>query len=433
MKILLVSFHFPPARAVGGLRPSRWARRLPEFGVPVDVVCGPPYGVADEPDPSRHHLVPEASEVHVVPATYVLGRNPFAVPPRAAAVPRAWWKTRAYVEWLFLTRDWAWRWGAEAGRRVEALLEGGDYGAVVVEGPPFPAVIPTVRAARARGVPVVLDARDVWWVDDRPRSPLGVFHPRRRRLLWWAGLRAEAIRTADRVVFTTPDMADLTAEWFPEAASRFSCIPNCFGAVDGEDALPAFVPGRRVRLIHTGSLAYGRLEQAAGLIEAAGAARRAGEPDVEFCFVGGDAEPLAEVARGAGVADLVDVRPWVPSEEAVRLQREAHGLILLQPPHMVETRVAVPAKLFDYMERRRNVLGLVGTGPAARLIDELDLGVSVPTESLEGLMGGLDAIRRRIEARPVLPPPSPEYSEERSVARLAGVLAGLTQRETSPV
>ncbi len=433
MKILLVSFHFPPARAVGGIRPARWARRLPEFGVQVDVVCGPPYGLSDEPDPTRHRLVPEASEIHSVPAAWILGRNPFDVPPPGAVVPRAWWKTRAYVEWLVMTRDWAWRWGAAAARRVEALLDGGGYHAVVVEGPPFPSVIPTVRAARARGVPVVLDARDVWWVDETARSPWGVLHPRRRRLLWWAALRDEVMQTADHVVFTTPDMAELLAERFPASAARFSCIPNCFGAVDGAEVLPAPAQGQPVRLVHTGSLAYGRLEQAAALIEAAGAARRAGEADVELCFVGGDAGPLVDVAREAGVADRVDIRPWVTSEEAVRLQREAHGLILLQPPHMVETRVAVPAKLFDYMERRRHVLGLVGTGPASRLIDELDLGVSVPTESLEGLVAGLGAIRRRIQAQPVLPPPSPEYSEERSVARLADVLAGLGTPETSPV
>ncbi len=316
-KVLLVSYHFPPSSAVGALRPARLARLLPAFGFEVDVICASGSRRRGSNDPSRVALVPEGSRVWRIDTPFVLGRDPHDPPSSGPRMSLAWWKARAYFEWLFLTREWSWHWGQAAGRAATSWLEKEEFDLVVLDGPPNPSVIPAIRAAKRFGVPAVLDLRDLWWCDDQALPPWWRGSPRLRRTRWESELRDEAVRTADRVVLTSAEMMGVMRGWYPDlSASHFSAITNAYGEVDaGLPALEERGSGGRLRLVYTGSLSYGRVEQAKQLIKGMGELRGGDGPEIELSFIGDGGSLLRIAAEEAGVSDRVFVEDWVAQDQ----------------------------------------------------------------------------------------------------------------------
>jgi glycosyltransferase involved in cell wall biosynthesis len=347
-----------------------------------------------------------------------------------ARVRKAGWKARAYLEWLFLTRDWAWRWGMAASKAAEALLATEAFDLLIADGPPHASLVPVVRLGRRKDIPTLVDLRDVWWDAGEGSGPFSRMSPRLRRKEWGFRLREYAVRQSAHVVLTSHAMSEVTRSWFPDLdPSHFSAVTNSFGDVDDPAGPPDPSPNGRIRLTYTGSLAYGRVDQAIQLVRGLRDLRERGLDPVEVLLVGDEDTRIEAHAEEEGVADLVTVQGWVEADRAVELQREADALLLLQPPGRLETQVAIPGKLFDYMERRRNVFGLLGAGPAAEIIQKHGLGVVTSSEDPRGMGKALLELVERVRARPVLPLPPTKYSERATVEEFAGlvgrVLTGL--------
>lgn len=367
------------------------------------------------------------SGIQRVPTPFVFGRNPTQLPPAGISWRTAWWKARAYLEWTLLTADSSWHWGEAAVRQVDPSR---DYDVMIVDAPPVPGVVPFTRLAARLQIPVVMDLRDLW-IPDR-RSTMIRWHPspQERRHRWSSHLVDEAIGVARRVVLTSEATLQVVRDYFPDRPSQdFLYVPNAYATVDEVAGRAARSPEQPLRVVYTGSLAYGREAQAIDLVRAMGFLRRKrGAGVVQFIVAGAGGEALLGAARTEGVADDFELRGWVAEDEAVQLQRSADALLLLQPPDKtIGTRIAIPAKLFEYMERRRHILGMLGPGPSARLIEENDLGLVVSTKEPGGIARTLEELESRVRQNPILPRPPEAYSEDRTVATFAEVLDGLTE------
>jgi len=398
---------------------------LPDFGYQIDVVCASLIRPPEREEVSQIHTVPDSSEVLRVETPWVLGRDPYRPPVGGNLSRSASWKVRAYAEWLFLTHDWSWKWGAAALRQAGSSLESKGYDLLIVDAPPFPAVIPFIRSARKAGVPTVLDLRDLWGREDESHHPpWWPLSPRLRRIRWSLRLRDEAVRAAAHVVLTSPDLVEVMRSRFPDLAhSHFSFIPNAYETVDSVPASTG-VPLNpdHLLIVYTGSLAYGRGEQAKRFIRGMREFRRLGMGNVELIVAGAGAEGLMETAESEGIADGVEIHGWLDRDEAVELQRAAGALLLLQPTSTLEARVAIPGKLFEYMARRRPILAMVGSGPAGEIIREHGLGVVPSGEGQRPLAEALGELAEQIRAAPYLPAPPEMFSERSTVAEFARVL-----------
>jgi glycosyltransferase involved in cell wall biosynthesis len=416
-RLLIASYHFPPGSAVGGRRPARLARLLPDFGYQCDVICASPENAAEPSDPSQMSLVPDGVRVHRIDTPFTFGRNP-GKPPTRGFASLAWWRARSYAEWLFIVHDWSWNWGVAAAKALTTDPEfAHTYDAMVVDAPPRPAVVPFMRWARARNIPALLDLRDKWaWhVETRP-GPFDL-RPTERRRRWGMPLREEAITTAAHVVLTSPQMADLMRGHFPGLPpAHFSSIPNAFMDVDRAPADPGERRNGHLRIVYTGSLAYGRLGQAEALLRGMAELRRRGGPEVDLIIAAPGGDSLDITARDEGLRGNLELLGWISRDDAIRVQRQADALLLLQP---AEVQVAIPAKLFEYMERRRNILGLVGSSPGAQIIEEYALGVVSAGDDPHSIADALQRLARSVEERRFLPEPPASYSERATVAEFA--------------
>jgi len=303
-----------------------------------------------------------------------------------------------------------------------------EYDVLVLDTPPHPSVVPFLRLARREGIPSILDLRDVWGFEHESYPFWRSLSPRKRRARWSLSLRDEAVRAADHVVTTTPEMSQAMRQRCPDLdPSHFSCIPNAYQTVDpSTEASSARRPSTLLRVVYTGSLAYGRAGQARRFIEAMEYSRGMGGQDVELLLAGDGGKQLIEsLASGVSTEQVHDLGP-LDREGAISLQRSADALLLLQPSDYLGTRVAIPAKLFEYMARRIPIFGMVGSGSAGRLIREYGLGVVPSGEDPGSLARALEQLSEQIRISPRLAEPPEEYSERSTMAAFAQVLNRVT-------
>jgi len=375
-RVLLVSYHFPPSSAVGALRAARLATGLPEHGFIVDVLCASEDSSVESPDRSSSLRLPGEARLLRVPTPFVLGRNPSVANLPTNFLGVLFWKLRAHLEWRFLTKDWSWRWGQRALAEVLPELESGRYEALILDGPPRPALAPFASWGRANGVTVVTDLRDVWASEHTTFSAFSWLSPALRRSRWFHLLGEDTLANSDHVIFNTDDMATFMKEHSSVLNdAKVSFVPNAYVSSEVDPTPPAVnIDNRALELVHTGSLSYGRHHLLIGLIEAVERWNQRQTRPLRLTLVGPRHEEVEELIAARRLDDQIMSIGRCDRVRTIELQRKADILVLFQPDSRV-TRMATPAKTFEYMCRRKPIFALVPPGPAATLLEETGLGV----------------------------------------------------------
>lgn len=394
-RLLLVSYHFPPAGAVGGLRWQKFSRHLADEGYDLDVLTLPPEQ-AEERDPGRLHDLPETIRLYGVPdATSHAHRIEDAIhglvePLRQwldpdgsgdgtdrarGAVRSARFRDRI-TDGSFSARDVyrtyrtlvrhveGRRWARRAARVGTRLARKREYRAVVSSGPPHFAHIAARRVSREGDLPLVLDFRDPWslmtWVPEDIACPA-----------WLKLARAqeeECVEDARLVVVNTDAHREAMAREYPGASDRLVTVLNGYDADDRPARDPGGEtgrPGETFRIVYTGSI-YGKRDprsffRAAGrLVE-----ERRLDPDqlrVEFM---GDVDEyggrsVEALARAAGLGRHFRAHGPRPRPEALEFCSTAS--VLLSLPQ--KTELCIPTKIYEYMMFDSWLLALENEGSA---------------------------------------------------------------------
>lgn len=403
-RLILVSWHFPPDPAVGGLRWQKLARFAHERGWSVDVVTRDPGGlthadgerVADLPTGIRRHpvAVPPVGLADLPVRVWTRFRSRPTVTTNGGRAPGvvsvesipsrllSWWPRhvrdlgRHYFAWR--ERRIGRAWGAAAAREVRELLRERSADAIVSCGPPHPPHVAIAREADRAGIPFVLDLRDPWSllqrIPEAVASPLG-------RALARIDERA-AIDTAALVVVTSDRHRDALRAVHPARAGRIITVRN--GSDD--DPLPAPSPGEKFVIGYAGSVYLDRDPSA--LFRAAGRLIRERQltPDrfgIEFMghVRTHDGVSLEEIARREGVADHLALHPPAPRTAAFAFLARTSLLVLLPQ----DSDYAIPAKLFEYVRFPAWILAL--TAPESAM-GEVLRGTSarlVPPDDAQGI------------------------------------------------
>jgi len=187
MKITYIHQYFKTPGMTGGTRSYEFARRLVERGHEVHMITGDPGG-------DRTRISTESGiVVHWLPVPY----------DSAMSYRRRLWAFARFVG----------RAAAVAGRLRHDL--------VFATSTPLTVAVPGVYAARRRGVPMVLEVRDVW-----PEVPIAVGALRSPATRWVARrLEAWAYRRSAHVIALSPGMADSIRRRFPDVG--VTVVPNC--------------------------------------------------------------------------------------------------------------------------------------------------------------------------------------------------------------
>jgi glycosyltransferase involved in cell wall biosynthesis len=377
MKVLIVSWYFPPAGGGGVQRPLKLATQLPELGIETHVLT------PDDPRWLQRDDAPLPLDATVHRVRYVgpSGRKLAEDLHGLAGLRRELVRARALGRRV-LVPDENVTWNLTANRAAIRLVKREGIDVVVTTSPPASLHLIGAIVKRTTGARWVADVRDSL-----------VAHPHRRaesRLVrakeWTAAAVARLVaRRADGIVAVSEAIADEIRALEPRADVTTIANGSDFDDFDGLE----YQRGDRFRITHTGSF-FGKRDPRPFLTALA----RSGL-DVEARFVGDFRSVDRAWARERKLDDRLRLLPYAPRREALRLQRDSEALLLLIPEAAGRGKGVLSGKVFEYLAAERPILALVPPdGAAAALIRETGAGVVVAPEDIDGIgnaLAGLEA------------------------------------------
>lgn len=367
MRILLVSYWFPPTNVIGAVRASKFARYMREAGHDVRVLGGPagePLGLMLE--------IPEAAVSRPVVAGPTASRGRLAAArSRLLEHSDAWGLTsgragkvlREHFYAVLERPDKQADWIEPAIALGRALMRDWRPDVIVASAPPYSGLIVAARLHEESGVPWVAELRDPWSgnvYNDRPA--------------WrdWLDRRMErrTLSGAAALVAVSPVVTrDLRARYKQPIAT----VLNGFAPED-LPAPSARVPHDVLRIVYTGTIYAGHRDPSplfAAIARLPADARR----QVRVVFYGPTDTQVRALAAPHGVQEQVVVMPAVNYRTSLEHQAQADVLLLLQRNHPSDEG-NVPAKFFEYLGALRPIL-LLGyeQGVLARMIRERFAGL----------------------------------------------------------
>ncbi|MEO7043395.1 MAG: hypothetical protein ABI035_14120 [Gemmatimonadaceae bacterium] len=397
-RLLVISYHFPPDRAIGARRWEKFSHFAAARGWGMDVVMRgdlPPNDVDD-----ARSALPSGVRVFAVaapalrierlenavwrtlkrwrtPDSGTTGKSAAGAPQHATRAtrparpasvarsdlrwalhsPRGW--LRGYWAALDFARISAW--GDEVLAAVASVFDPRIHRAIITSGPPFMMHDVGRRLSLRYRIPLVMDMRDPW--SRVERLPEAIATPA------WTKLAAHyerlAVERATLIIVNTDVARSQMSATYPLRSRDIITVTN--GGDDEE--LPVVKRPSRFVIAHAGTLYLDRDPRA--LFEAAASVIREYSltPDdltLEFIgeleAVGGF--PIEAVARAEGIEHYVHVGPARPHRGALEFMASASMLVTMSGSNMA----AIPAKTFECVRFPAWVLAISAPGSATTLL-----------------------------------------------------------------
>jgi glycosyltransferase involved in cell wall biosynthesis len=375
VRVLIVSFYWPPAGGAGVQRPLKLGGHLVELGHDVHVLA---------PDDSKwlHRdtslTVPGGVTVHRSRNVGPRARRPADELARARGADRAWLRLELGLRGL-LVPDASVLWEATAAPQAIRLVRRFGIDAVITTSPPGSVHLAGVAARRTTGVRWVADLRDSL-----------VRHAHRRREIRGERTLARLVTShADAIVCVSEAIANETSALAPRGPVRV--IGN--GCDFDDFAELRYQPAERLRITHAGSF-FGRRDPRPFLDALA-----ATNGDVVARFVGDFRDRDRRHAEQLGLGDRLELVPYVSRLDALALQRDSEALLLLIPEAEGRGRGVISGKVFEYLAAERPILACVPPdGEAAGLLRETGAGIVAPPDDSAAIGLALDALVERWRA-----------------------------------
>jgi glycosyltransferase involved in cell wall biosynthesis len=412
VKVLIVTLYFPPAGGGGVQRPLKFATHLPALGIETHVLApdNPKWIHMDE-----ELLPPTQAWVHRVRYLGPKGRRPSEELHGKRGVERALTQARLLPRRLVVP-DEAATWNVTAIPAALRIARAEKIDVVLTTSPPGSVHFVGAAVKRALGVRWIADLRDSLLAHQDRRSDTAAVRLKASTVRVVAGLVA---RRADAIVTAFDSIGDEMRALSP--AGRIVTIPNGsdFDDFDGM----AYTPGERFRITHTGAF-FGQRDPKPFLRALA----ESGLEDVVVRFVGGFRAADREFAESLGLADRVEVIPFVPRRQSLELQRDSEALLLILPEAGGRGTGVIPGKVFEYVAAERPILAAVPPGgAAARLIDEIGAGIVAPVDDVDSLRAALVELHARWKRGELGVELAPDVRERLSRRARVAELAELVQ------
>lgn len=379
-RLLVIVHPYPPVPSVGSNRWGAMVKYLRRAGHEVCVVTTGAFGPLP---PDEEHDTIRTTDLMALPwLRRLVGLGPLAQPgaPTTAVPPVPSLLTKTIVPDAFLVS-----WMPFARRAARRAVRDRDYDCVITSAPSESTHF-IGRALHRRGMPWVADFRDGWIFEPyRPEMPTAPQRALDR------SLERKVVRSADVVIAATKPIADdfesrlgvpalhVPNGWDPDLE------PGAERASDGTNGT--------VTLVHTGKLTGLRGRDPRVLFAGI---RRALENDTDLrerlriVLAGPQDHRDAEAVEQAGLDDIVDYRGNLTRGDALALQREADGLVLLTSRDVCEAT----GKLFEYLAAGRPILALAAGNEAARIVEETGTGITVDPDDVDGVATAVASLAR---------------------------------------
>jgi glycosyltransferase involved in cell wall biosynthesis len=384
MRILFISFFFPPYNSIGALRTGKTAKYLSKLGHDVRVVSAADQNTVNaslplELDPDR---VNYAKWVNLRwPLDKFVGKGKTAdfggamsrqgmLASRAAVLYRS----------LVYLPDLQAGWYPYARRAADRLIADWRPDVILSSSSPVTSLLLAHRLSNHHGIPWIGDLRDLW-VDNQDYQAPGW----RKRLD--VMMERRVMRSATAFVTVSEPLAETLRRKFGKPTQ---VVLNGFDACDYARDTNGAPRDGALRLVFTGTIYAGRQtpEPLFHALHLLGDKAKG----VRVDFYGSPRGPVTAAPHYSGLEEIVTLHPSVPHDEIVSIQKSADVLL-----HLLWNDPAQPgvynAKVFEYFGARRPILAVGYTGNVtAELVRERTAGAALddPQEIAQTLDRWLD-------------------------------------------
>ncbi|MBW1295120.1 glycosyltransferase [Aquimarina litoralis] len=373
LKVLLITYYWPPAGGPGVQRWLKFVKYFKDFGIEPIVYI---------PENPTYPLI-DTSLVQEIPDDITILKQPIFEPYRLAEVfskkdsktiskgiiagkEKQSWVQRLllYIRGNFFIPDARKYWVKPSVKFLTDFITKEEIDTIITTGPPHSVHIIGKELKEKLRVQWVADFRDPW-------TTIG-YHKKlklsKRSSNEHKRLEKEVLSSADQITVTSYT----TKEEFLEITQKpISVITNGY---DTEEIIDVKLDDC-FTISHIGSLLSGRDPKTLWkVLHDISEENSAFAQQLKLKLVGAVSEDVLSSIKEAGLSKFLEVVGYVSHNEAIKIQRSSQVLLLIEID-TEDTKCIIPGKLFEYMISKRPIIA-VGPKEAdiSKLIEETNSG-----------------------------------------------------------
>ena len=428
-RVLIISYYWPPAGGPGVQRWLKFVKYLGDYGVEpvVYVPENPHYPVTDE---SFEKEVPSGITVIKRPvwepyamASVFSGKKTREISSGMITVKKQSPAERILL-WIrgnLFIPDARKFWVKPSVRYLTGYLNKEGIDTIITTGPPHSVHLIGMKLKKKNGVRWIADFRDPWTsISYHEKLKLSSFARKKHEQL-----EHRVLNGADRLLVTSFTTAE---EFRKKTIVPVSVITNGYDLTFTEN-IP---PDPTFTIAHIGSLLTERnpvilWESLAELVSE----HRDFADNLVLKFAGTVSPEIHRTLKNYGLDRFLELPGYVSHEEALRLQRSARLLLLLEIDSE-ETRGIIPGKLFEYLVARRPILAIGPEGwDVAKIIAETGAGIALTYTAKDAVKARIFKSYEKFLWNKSTVPASgiQKYSRKNLTAKLAALLHDVDDRQ----
>jgi len=373
LKVLLITYYWPPAGGPGVQRWLKFVKYFREFGIEpvVYIPENPTYPLIDD---SLIFEIPEGLQIlkHPIFEPYrfaqvfskkeatTISKGIIAKETKQSLMQRV----LLYIRGNFFIPDARTYWVKPSVKFLEKYIIDSNIDTIITTGPPHSIHLIGEELQKKVSIKWLADFRDPW-------TTIGYHHKlklTKRSIQKHQQLEKKVLTTADHLVVTS----FTTKQEFGKITTKpISVVTNGYDAEDVED----IQLDKKFTISHIGSLLSGRNpEQLWQVLNDLTQENPSFAKAFLLQLVGAVSEDVLSSIKKAGLSNFIENRGYVSHKEAIEIQRSSQVLLLIEIDS-AETRCIIPGKLFEYMISKRPILAIGPQGAdIATLITETNAG-----------------------------------------------------------
>jgi len=404
-RMLLISYHFPPSSAVGGVRISYFAKNLPRFGWRSYVLTIKDHYI-ERLDTERLNgiegikifkagqlptIIQGYSRIKTICYSFLkktpmtlkeVRKSSFQSDNKLSGKENIIQKLKRYFFSLALLPDGENSWILPAFLKGIKVIRHKKIDYILTSCPPYSVHLVGLLLKKITGVRWVADFRDPWTICGPktlfPNSNLSI------KIEKW--LERKVIENADIILSTTENLCKAFLEFYKEQpANKFLYIPNGY---DPETFFKfnGFKRYKRFTLTYAGSFYLTRTPEPifTALRELIKEGRLNAE-DIRVNLMGNcqhvNGCPTSQIISAYGLGQTVHVLGLVSHHKALKLIKKSHLALLLAENQPFQ----IPAKVYDYMGAGTKILAVAEKGATSDLIISTKIGEVFRPGDVEGI------------------------------------------------
>ncbi len=366
MKILIITYYWPPSGGAGVQRWLKFSKYLPEFG------CTPIILTVDEKLASYAQL-DYSLEEEISPKLPVYKTKtfePYNLYKKLSGkkeIPYGGFtnqkkvtlfeKFSRFIRGNLFIPDPRIGWNRHALKMAVEIVQKEKVTLVITSGPPHSTHLIGEKLKIRTGITWVADFRDPWtdiyYYKDLYHSGLAAKYDKY--------LEKKVLAGADKIITVSNEVAKLLQDKISGSSSKIEVIPNGYDDTDFENI--RLVPNNYFTITYTGtiSLSY----NIGQFIEAISQLPESIKAKIRIRFVGNIPIEIINLFNLKNLGPMVEVMGYIPHDEAIS-QMISASILLMAIPDTPGNKGIVTGKFFEYLAAKRPILAI---GPKGGDID----------------------------------------------------------------